>query len=121
MAKKRNPSIREQLRQNFATPHSEENIEFLNKFNTDKTVKDDEITNDMEEKSSLLRDKSVEYITIKKGGRPPIGEEKRSKKITLLLTPSLYHQLRETAFDNRSSINDYIFHLIEENMSKSNK
>lgn len=119
MAKKRNPDIREQLRQNFAPTTSEEKIKPLNEFNTDKKVKEDKIT-DKGEISSILGDKAVEYITIKKGGRPPIGEEKRSKKITLLLTPSLYYQLRETAFDNRSSINDYIFNLIEESMNKSN-
>lgn len=63
----------------------------------------------------VKKDDEYEYVTHRKGGRPRLGKEARSKKVALLLTPSLYARLKETAYRERRSVNEFIFNLIEEN------
>lgn len=109
----RNKDIGAQLRNQFKTDkNSKKEIKPLN---TDKTLSS--IDNSIPESISNRTDED-KYITIRKGGRPTIGTENRSKKITVLLTPSLYEAVKETAYQKRISINELIFNLLEKNVIK---
>ena len=55
----------------------------------------------------------------KKRGRPPFGDERRSEKIIVLVTPTLSQKVRKAAENTKSSLNDYIFNLIEKEMNKN--
>ena len=113
----RNRDMSSQLRNQFKTGsnRTDKNIEkTIKELDTDISVSNSD--NTMSSKKS-----SEEFITIRKGGRPPIGDESRSKKITVLLTPSLYEDLRESAYLKRVSVNEFIFSLIDKNVVKQNK
>lgn len=55
----------------------------------------------------------------KRRGRPPLRDERRSERIIFLLTPTLSQKLKRAAKETNSSLNDYIFNLVEKEMNKN--
>lgn len=51
--------------------------------------------------------------------KPPKEKENRTRRVQLVLTPSLYDQLKETAWKNRQSVNEAIIQAITDYLKRS--
>ena len=54
----------------------------------------------------------------KKKGRPPSDRERKTKRLNLLIQPSLIDELSKVAYMKRSSVNDLINTLIKDYVEK---
>ena len=80
--------------------------------------KTDKTSNTVNMYNASNESNTLHTTVLKKKGRPPSDRERKTKRLNLLIQPSLIDSLNKVAYMKRSSVNDLINTLIKDYVEK---